>query len=153
MFVFALACAGGTETPAPEIVSPVDAAAKLGAAAADAVGACKELDDYASAVEAYATAFEQMNMADQASVLAVQQKGMEISTRASTLTTQVWFATPACASRWADVQKRMDAVAARMTVKADAMSNQAEVMSACMTACGQGDPMQIQTCIQGCQGK
>jgi hypothetical protein len=78
---------------------------------------------------------------------------MELSTRAQQLTTQAWFASPACATRWADVQKRMDAVAARMTEKSQQLSNQAEAMSACMTACGQGDPMQMQTCMQGCQGK
>jgi hypothetical protein len=153
VFAFALACGGGSDTPSAEIASPGDAAATLGAAAADAVGACKELDEYAAAVESYAATFEQMNVADQASVMAVQQKGMELSARAQQLTTQAWFASPACATRWADVQKRMDAVAARMTTKSEELSNQAEAMSTCMMACGQGDPAQMQTCMQGCQGK
>lgn len=157
---FLLACGGGAETAAPvaapadQAALPANPAAALGAAAADAVGACKELDVYATAVESYVATFEQLDVRNQASVMAVQKKGLELAAQAQSFTSQAWYATPGCVARAADISARMNAAGARMEQKAAELSGQAADMSACMMQCQQqGDPTQMGPCIQACQGR
>lgn len=148
-----LACGGGAETAAPT-ATPSSPVAQLGAAAADAVGACKELDEYATAVEAYVALYEQLDLRDQASLAAVQQKGMELAAKAQSFTAQAWYATPACAARSADISARMNAAGAKMQQKAAELSQQSADMTTCMMGCQQkGDPTQMGACLQACQGK
>ncbi len=150
------ACGGSDSAPAANAVEAAAGAAAAVASApvaavADAAGGCKDLDAYASAVEAYVAEFEKMNMADPTSAMALQQKAMALSQQAQQLATNPIVRTPLCAPRWASIQGRLEAASARGAAKADELSGKIEGMSACMEKCSQGDPMQMQACIAGCQ--
>ena len=85
-FLALSACGGSESSPATNVVDAVTAVATAPVAAlADAAGSCKELDAYASAVEAYLSEFERMNMADPASAMALQEKTVTLHQQALNL--------------------------------------------------------------------
>ncbi len=155
----ALTACGGESSPATNVVDAVTAVATAPVAAvADAAGSCKELDAYASAVEAYLSEFERMNMADPASAMALQEKTVTLHQQALNLQKNPLIATPVCGPRWASIQARMAesgnraaAKAGQMAADSEAMSGKLDAQSACMQTCTQGDPMQMQACMAGCQ--
>ena len=165
-FLALTACGGSDSTPAAAVVDAATAVATAPVAAvADAAGGCKELDAYASAVEAYVAEFEKMNMMDPASAMALQQKAMTLQQQAMELQKNPLLMTPVCAPRWASIQARMTEAGNRAAAKADQLAGQADKMAAeaeaasgkmeaataCMEKCTQGDPMQMQACMTGCQ--
>ena len=158
-FLALTACGGSESSPATNVVDAVTAVATAPVAAlADAAGSCKELDAYASAVEAYVAEFAKMNMMDPSSAMALQQKAMTLQQQAMELQKNPLLLTPVCAPRWASIQARLTeagnraaAKAGQMAADSEAMSGQLDAQSACMEKCTQGDPMQMQACIAGCQ--
>lgn len=149
-----LAACGGSEPAAPEAPAAAVAAPNpvgdMAKAAADAVGACKELDEYATTVEAMAAAYEKMDPKNPASTAEVSRLSMELMTRGQSLATQTWFSSPGCQARYADIDARMKAVSARMQAKSAEFSAGAESMQACVQKCSGGAPEQASTCMQGC---
>ena len=146
-----LAACGGSETAAPAaelaVPNPVGEVAKV---AADAVGACKELDAYATTVEAMAAAYVKLDPKNPASTAEVSRLSMELMTRGQSLATQTWFASPGCQARYADIDARMKAVSARMQAKSAEFSAGAAGMQACVQKCSDGASEQVNTCMQGC---
>lgn len=165
-FLALSACGGSESSPATNVVDAVTAVATAPVAAlADAAGSCKELDAYASAVEAYVAEFAKMNRMDPASAMALQQKAMTLQQQAMDLQKNPLLLTPVCAPRWASIQARLTEAGNRAAAKADQLAGQAdkmaaeteaasgkmEAVTACMEKCTQGDPMQMQACMAGCQ--
>ncbi len=146
-----LAACGGTEpaSPAAEVAAP-SAVGEVAKAAADAVGACKELDEYATTVEAMAAAYEKMDPKNPASTAEVSRLSMELMTRGQSMASQTWFGSPGCQARYADIDARMKAVSARMQAKSEQFSAGAAGMQACVQKCSEGAPEQVNTCMQGC---
>jgi hypothetical protein len=150
LFLAALmACGGEPPAPAADAPSAPAAAPTLATAAADAVG-CKDLDDYARAVEAYATEYAKLDLANPGSAPGLTEKALAIHRTQMELARNPVVYTPACAPRWQELSERMAKVSTTMNAKADALAGQQSAVGACLEGCRKGAGEAMDTCVAAC---
>jgi hypothetical protein len=139
-----VACGDG-ESPASAVMN----------AASDAVG-CSDLDQLATAVEAWSATFDTFDpmKPDEALLKKMTDQGAEVQRLSMAIATNPIVRTPACAPRWNDVSQRMQTVSTRMEERMAKIGGQAEAMSGCIEKCGsEQDPAKMMSCMQACQGQ